>query len=143
MKFANIIVRSVSAHFISTPLDLTPYLDGWTVVTGGTDGIGRAYIEELAKTRGVRKFYLIGRNKVKLEEVKKKMGRNFLIEREMRVDEYFKGSGRFQRRPMAVRSKRRCLTLSENIMRICHRRIWTKCRFEYSVSPKKKKNSVL
>uniref|UniRef100_A0A1I7XMC8 Estradiol 17-beta-dehydrogenase 12 n=1 Tax=Heterorhabditis bacteriophora TaxID=37862 RepID=A0A1I7XMC8_HETBA len=39
------------------------------LITGGTDGIGRAYIEELAKTRAIRKFYIIGRNVNKLEHV--------------------------------------------------------------------------
>lgn len=38
------------------------------VVSGGTDGIGKAYAFELAK-RGLRKFYLIGRNQSKLEQV--------------------------------------------------------------------------
>uniref|UniRef100_A0A1I7X296 PRESAN domain-containing protein n=1 Tax=Heterorhabditis bacteriophora TaxID=37862 RepID=A0A1I7X296_HETBA len=39
------------------------------VVTGGTDGIGKAYTYELAK-RGLRKFILIGRNQTKLSDVK-------------------------------------------------------------------------
>jgi len=41
----------------------------WTVVTGGTDGIGKAYTFELAR-RGLRKFLLIGRSEVKLANVK-------------------------------------------------------------------------
>uniref|UniRef100_A0A0R3PPQ2 Hydroxysteroid 17-beta dehydrogenase 12 n=1 Tax=Angiostrongylus costaricensis TaxID=334426 RepID=A0A0R3PPQ2_ANGCS len=40
-----------------------------SVVTGGTDGIGKAYTIELAK-RGLRKFILIGRNQVKLSDIK-------------------------------------------------------------------------
>ncbi|KAK0396366.1 hypothetical protein QR680_001692 [Steinernema hermaphroditum] len=71
-----ILAHSIIAHFIWPEHDLTPYLDKWTVVTGGTDGIGRCYIEELASTRGVRKFYLLGRNPTKLEKVK-----NELVER--------------------------------------------------------------
>ncbi|PIO72287.1 hypothetical protein TELCIR_05789, partial [Teladorsagia circumcincta] len=47
------------------------------VVTGGTDGIGRAYIEELAKTRGIKKFYLIGRNLEKLNTVVKELGERY------------------------------------------------------------------
>lgn len=43
------------------------------VVTGCTDGIGRAYTEELAAKRGVRKFYLIGRNKKKLKTVENEL----------------------------------------------------------------------
>uniref|UniRef100_A0A915EM21 Uncharacterized protein n=1 Tax=Ditylenchus dipsaci TaxID=166011 RepID=A0A915EM21_9BILA len=41
----------------------------WTVVSGATDGIGKAYTLELAR-RGLRKFLLIGRNAAKLEAVK-------------------------------------------------------------------------
>jgi 17beta-estradiol 17-dehydrogenase / very-long-chain 3-oxoacyl-CoA reductase len=73
MKFLYIVSRSIYGHFFSTPLDLGPYLDSWTVVTGCTDGIGRAYVDELARARGVRKFYLIGRSLAKLERVKKEM----------------------------------------------------------------------
>jgi short-subunit dehydrogenase len=43
------------------------------VVTGCTDGIGRAYIEELCISRGLRKFYLIARNKQKLGKVVKEL----------------------------------------------------------------------
>ncbi|CAI4232540.1 unnamed protein product [Auanema sp. JU1783] len=49
--------------------DLTKYENRWTVVTGGTDGIGKAYTCELAK-RGLRKFVLIGRSQTKLADVK-------------------------------------------------------------------------
>lgn len=43
------------------------------MITGGTDGIGKAYIEELCKTRGLKKFYLIGRNIDKLNNTKKEL----------------------------------------------------------------------
>jgi short-subunit dehydrogenase len=39
------------------------------VVTGATDGIGKAYTLELAK-RGIRRFLLIGRSASKLEDIK-------------------------------------------------------------------------
>jgi len=77
MKFLYIFLHSIYGHFFSTPLDLTPFLSSWTVVTGCTDGIGRAYVEELAKARGVRKFYLIGRNAGKLERVKKELEESY------------------------------------------------------------------
>ncbi|KIH60310.1 oxidoreductase, short chain dehydrogenase/reductase family protein [Ancylostoma duodenale] len=56
------------APFFYSP-DLTRYINRWTVVTGGTDGIGKAYTIELAR-RGLRKFVLIGRNQEKLSDVK-------------------------------------------------------------------------
>ncbi|RCN39815.1 hypothetical protein ANCCAN_14249 [Ancylostoma caninum] len=69
LKCLFILVKSVIVHFITPIYNLDHLKDSWTVVTGGTDGIGRAYIEELAKTRGIRKFYLIGRNRQKLDKV--------------------------------------------------------------------------
>lgn len=47
-----------------------------SVVTGGTDGIGKAYTCELAK-RGLKKFVLIGRNEQKLNDVKNFLGEFF------------------------------------------------------------------
>lgn len=49
------------------------------MVTGGTDGIGKAYTFELAR-RGLRKFVLIGRNEKKLEDVKIQLGTHFKVE---------------------------------------------------------------
>ena len=48
------------------------YSGGWAVVTGGTDGIGLGYCEELAQ----RKFNIciVSRNKQKLGETAKKLG---------------------------------------------------------------------
>ena len=39
------------------------------MVTGGTDGIGLAYLTELVQSRGLKKFYLIGRSEKKLQNV--------------------------------------------------------------------------
>ncbi|CAJ0609534.1 unnamed protein product [Cylicocyclus nassatus] len=72
----------VGVHFLScSPIYNVDHLkDSWTVVTGGTDGIGRAYIEELAKSRGLRKFYLIGRNRQKLDQVVKELQERYEAE---------------------------------------------------------------
>ncbi|KAL3107787.1 hypothetical protein niasHT_015924 [Heterodera trifolii] len=67
IKFFEIFVRSVWGHFFTRPLNLAPYKKSWTVVTGCTDGIGKAYLEELVATKGIRKLYLIARNTTKLE----------------------------------------------------------------------------
>jgi 17beta-estradiol 17-dehydrogenase / very-long-chain 3-oxoacyl-CoA reductase len=77
MKFLYIIPNTIYAHFIAKPYDISHLLDSWTVATGCTDGIGRAYVEELARARGVRKFYLIGRNKSKLETLTKVLTENY------------------------------------------------------------------
>jgi 17beta-estradiol 17-dehydrogenase / very-long-chain 3-oxoacyl-CoA reductase len=71
---------SIWEHFLSRPLDLNPYINSWTVVTGGTDGIGRAYIEELARTREIRKFYIIGRNPIKLSKVQSELVERYKCE---------------------------------------------------------------
>ncbi|VDM06911.1 unnamed protein product [Wuchereria bancrofti] len=64
---------STVAIYIIAPLfykpNFDPYKGRWTVVTGGTDGIGKAYTIELAKN-GLRKFVLIGRNEIKLQGMK-------------------------------------------------------------------------
>ncbi|ETN78756.1 hypothetical protein NECAME_10170 [Necator americanus] len=73
LKCSFILVKSIIVHFITPIYNLDHLRDAWTVVTGGTDGIGRAYIEELARTRGLKKFYLIGRNRQKLDRVVKEL----------------------------------------------------------------------
>uniref|UniRef100_A0A7E4UWJ5 Estradiol 17-beta-dehydrogenase 12 n=1 Tax=Panagrellus redivivus TaxID=6233 RepID=A0A7E4UWJ5_PANRE len=80
LKCMYIVSMSVYGHFIKKPMDISHLLDKWCVVTGATDGIGRAYIEELAKTRGVRKFYLIARNENKLNKVKEELIRDYKAE---------------------------------------------------------------
>uniref|UniRef100_A0A914DT68 Uncharacterized protein n=1 Tax=Acrobeloides nanus TaxID=290746 RepID=A0A914DT68_9BILA len=76
VRATHFLIRSIWAHFFSTLLDLKPYQDSWTVVTGCTNGIV-AYIEELAKTRGIRKFYLIGRNPEKLNQINNEMSSRY------------------------------------------------------------------
>jgi short-subunit dehydrogenase len=44
------------------------------VITGCTDGIGRAYLEQLVSARGIRKLFLIARNPSKLEALAKHFG---------------------------------------------------------------------
>lgn len=52
--------------------DLNKFKNRWTVVTGGTDGIGKAYLKELAR-RGLRCFMVIGRNQAKLDAIKNEL----------------------------------------------------------------------
>ncbi|KAF6213580.1 hypothetical protein GE061_011301 [Apolygus lucorum] len=63
LVFRKFIYRRI---FPQKPLDLSK-LGEWAVVTGATDGIGKAFVEELA-ARGLN-IILISRNMEKLEEV--------------------------------------------------------------------------
>jgi hypothetical protein len=75
LKFGYIFMMSIYGHFFARPVDLNPFKNRWTVVTGCTDGIGRAYIEELCISRGIRKFFLIARNQKKLDRVVRELSR--------------------------------------------------------------------
>ncbi|XP_066219060.1 very-long-chain 3-oxoacyl-CoA reductase [Saccopteryx leptura] len=55
-----------------------PELGEWAVVTGGTDGIGKSYAEELAK-RGM-KVVLISRSQDKLNQVSSEIREKFKVE---------------------------------------------------------------
>lgn len=57
--------------FNSTPIDLKSMFGEWAVVTGSTDGIGKAYSKELA-IRGIN-LVLISRTLEKLEKTKQEM----------------------------------------------------------------------
>ncbi|CAB3403747.1 unnamed protein product [Caenorhabditis bovis] len=72
-------VKAVFIYIIAPTFykpNLEQYFNRWTVVSGGTDGIGKAYTFELAK-RGMRKFVLVGRNIKKLESVKRELEEKF------------------------------------------------------------------
>jgi len=70
------IIRAIRVWYIypllGWKLDCAKYVNKWTVMTGCTDGIGREYLRELGE-RGFRRFFLIGRNQQKLNDVKEMM----------------------------------------------------------------------
>ncbi|KHJ97772.1 hypothetical protein OESDEN_02242, partial [Oesophagostomum dentatum] len=45
LKCLFILSKSFLVHFVAPVYNIDHLKDSWTVVTGGTDGIGRAYIE--------------------------------------------------------------------------------------------------
>ncbi|CAI2357047.1 unnamed protein product [Caenorhabditis sp. 36 PRJEB53466] len=90
LKFLFIITKSFVVHFLTPQHSLDYLKDTWTVVTGATDGIGRAYIEELAKTRGIRKFYMIGRNIDKLNNTRKELEERYKCEIRCHVHDFEK-----------------------------------------------------
>ncbi|KAE9552525.1 hypothetical protein FO519_004267 [Halicephalobus sp. NKZ332] len=70
--------------------NLKKYKGRWTVVTGGTDGIGKAYTFELAR-RGLNKFYLIGRSQQKLDDVKHDLESKFGAKVQTHLFDFFTG----------------------------------------------------
>ncbi|XP_014797924.1 PREDICTED: hydroxysteroid dehydrogenase-like protein 1 isoform X1 [Calidris pugnax] len=70
-------------------IDLVKRYGKWAVVTGSTDGIGKAYAEELAK-RGVN-IILISRNKEKLESVSRSISETYKVETDFIVADFSKG----------------------------------------------------
>ncbi|XP_053935070.1 inactive hydroxysteroid dehydrogenase-like protein 1 [Cuculus canorus] len=79
-------------HFIPKlggKIDLVKQYGKWAVITGSTDGIGKAYAEELAK-RGVN-IILISRNKEKLEALCKSISETYKVETLFIVADFSKG----------------------------------------------------
>ncbi|NXD77829.1 HSDL1 protein, partial [Halcyon senegalensis] len=70
-------------------IDLVKRYGKWAVVTGSTDGVGKAYAEELAK-RGVN-VILISRNKEKLEAVSRSISETYKVETDFVVADFSKG----------------------------------------------------
>ncbi|XP_027758339.1 inactive hydroxysteroid dehydrogenase-like protein 1 [Empidonax traillii] len=69
-------------------VDLVKQYGQWAVVTGSTDGVGKAYAEELAK-RGVN-LVLVSRNKEKLEAVSRSISETYKVETDFIVADFSK-----------------------------------------------------
>ncbi|NWZ17261.1 HSDL1 protein, partial [Agelaius phoeniceus] len=74
---------------LSGEVDLVKKYGKWAVVTGSTDGIGKAYAEELAK-RGVN-IILVSRSKEKLEAVSRSISETYKVETDFIVADFSKG----------------------------------------------------
>ncbi|NWV43826.1 HSDL1 protein, partial [Grantiella picta] len=70
-------------------VDLVKKYGKWAVVTGSTDGIGKAYAEELAK-RGVN-IILVSRSKEKLEAVSRSISETYNVETDFIVADFSTG----------------------------------------------------
>ncbi|KAF3421208.1 hypothetical protein E2986_06538 [Frieseomelitta varia] len=78
------------------PIDLRTKFGDWAVVTGSTDGIGKAYAKELA-SRGIN-LVLISRNLEKLEKTKNEITQeNPTIEVKIIVADFSKGKEIFEK----------------------------------------------
>lgn len=75
-------------------IDIVKRYGRWAVVTGSTDGIGKAYAEELAK-RGVN-IILISRSKEKLEAVSRSISETYKVETDFIVADFSKGREAYQ-----------------------------------------------
>lgn len=71
----NLLYPFVVARILGLGVDVRK-LGEWAVVTGGTDGIGKAYAIELAK-RGL-KIFLLSRNSEKLQAVAKEIRKKII-----------------------------------------------------------------
>jgi len=70
-------INGIRAHLTLNTLPFTTKFGKWAVVTGSTDGIGRAYAHELAK-RGVN-LILVSRSQKKLDSVAADIRKKYLI----------------------------------------------------------------
>jgi NADPH:quinone reductase-like Zn-dependent oxidoreductase len=76
-------------HFLRPRRNLkSRYGDGWAVVTGASDGIGKAFAIELA--RAGFKVALVARNKDKTQEVADEIKSNFKVETKVIVYDFNK-----------------------------------------------------
>ncbi|XP_061466809.1 very-long-chain 3-oxoacyl-CoA reductase [Rhineura floridana] len=72
------IAHAVLLWVVGNPTAVGPHLGAWAVVTGATDGIGKAYAEELARRR--MKVVLISRSQEKLDQVASEISERFKVE---------------------------------------------------------------
>uniref|UniRef100_A0A8C0G0Q5 Hydroxysteroid 17-beta dehydrogenase 12 n=1 Tax=Chelonoidis abingdonii TaxID=106734 RepID=A0A8C0G0Q5_CHEAB len=72
------LLAGLRVWVLGSPVVLGPGLGAWAVVTGATDGIGKAYAEQLAK-HGMN-VALISRSQEKLEEVASEIKEKFKVE---------------------------------------------------------------
>lgn len=71
-------LRYVRLWVVDNRKRIGPHLGAWAVVTGATDGIGKAYVEELAKLG--MKIVLISRSQEKLDQVASEISEKFKVE---------------------------------------------------------------
>ncbi|KAK3102133.1 hypothetical protein FSP39_009066 [Pinctada imbricata] len=89
LKFACALLRGLKQFFLARTLGLSANIKkfgSWAVVTGSTDGIGKAYAEQLAKM-GL-KIVLISRSEDKLQNVAKEIGSKYSVETKIIAADY-------------------------------------------------------
>ncbi|CAK9802329.1 Inactive hydroxysteroid dehydrogenase-like protein 1 [Anthophora quadrimaculata] len=95
-KVASILWEILMPIVDTKPVDLRTKFGEWAVVTGSTDGIGKAYAKELA-ARGIN-LVLISRNLEKLEKTRNEiLDENPTIEVKIIVADFSKGKEIFEK----------------------------------------------
>lgn len=89
------LVKGIKAHFMSEIVPLSIKFGSWAVITGSTDGIGKAYALELAK-RGIN-IVLISRNEKKLEAVAEEIRHKHLVPVKTITADFSKGPEVFEK----------------------------------------------
>ncbi|XP_002733501.1 very-long-chain 3-oxoacyl-CoA reductase-B-like [Saccoglossus kowalevskii] len=86
------ILRSIKVYFLSGPLGLATdlrKLGQWAVVTGATDGIGKAYAKQLA-AKGIN-IVLISRTLTKLQSVAMEIESEYKVKTKVIAVNFFQG----------------------------------------------------
>ncbi|XP_071440247.1 inactive hydroxysteroid dehydrogenase-like protein 1 [Hetaerina americana] len=94
LKNVWVLLNGIRAHFVPggllpCPRDLATKYGPWAVVTGSTDGIGKAYAEELAK-KGLN-IALISRNPEKLKQASHKIETTYNVQTKIVVADFSLG----------------------------------------------------
>ncbi|EGC36363.1 hypothetical protein DICPUDRAFT_31983 [Dictyostelium purpureum] len=76
LRFAYYLVMFVFAFTVRTPINIKKY-GSWVVVTGATDGIGKAYCHQFAK-KGL-KICLVSRSQEKLDSVASEIEKKYQV----------------------------------------------------------------
>jgi 17beta-estradiol 17-dehydrogenase / very-long-chain 3-oxoacyl-CoA reductase len=72
LNLSQAIWKIINTFFLSSPVNFKQKYGSWAVITGATDGIGKAYAEALSKKHGMN-VVLISRTQSKLDEVAKEL----------------------------------------------------------------------
>ncbi|XP_077986812.1 very-long-chain 3-oxoacyl-CoA reductase-like [Glandiceps talaboti] len=98
LKLALSILRGIKVYILSKPLGLATdvrKLGNWAVVTGSTDGIGKAYAQELAR-KGVN-IVLISRTLEKLQAVAQEIESQYRVKTKIITIDFSGGQDIYQK----------------------------------------------
>ncbi|KAK1161578.1 very-long-chain 3-oxoacyl-CoA reductase-B-like [Acipenser oxyrinchus oxyrinchus] len=94
LRAGNLLANGFRVWVLGNGQQVGPQLGKWAVVTGATDGIGKAYAEELAR-RGMC-VALISRSQEKLDQVSNEIREKFQVDTKTIAVEFGQGVGIYQ-----------------------------------------------